>query len=80
MRRETVIDFFRVLGAFGHATALVAAAIVVAILLVGRWAPMATITAVWFVPLVVAGLLLAWVSALTRFFVARMRFAGRGDA
>lgn len=75
MKRTSVLDFLGVMRIVGYSLALVAALIVVALYLAGLQMQVSRVLAAPFTGLVAMGLLVAWVAALSRLFVRRMRFA-----
>jgi len=80
MKRTSVLDLLGVVRIVGYSLALVAVLALVALYLLSfLQSRLAWAFATPFTAMVLCGLLIAWVAALSRVFVRRMHFAGLQD-
>lgn len=79
MKRTSVLDFLGVVRIVGYLLAIVPALIAVVLYLIGHWWPLTGFLVAPFIGPVIVGLLLAWITGLSRVFVRRMHFASPQD-
>ncbi len=79
MKRTSVLDFLGVARILGYSLALVAAAVAVALYLLGFRLPVLRVFAPELAGPILLGLAVAWVAGLSRVFARRMRFATPQD-
>ncbi len=79
MKRTSVLDLLGVIRIVGYSLALVAALIAVALYFAGLRLPLVGIFATPFVGSIILGLLVAWITGLSRVLVRRMHFASPQD-
>lgn len=79
MKRTSVLDFLGVARILGYSTALVGAAIATVLYLLGTQLGLTRFIASAFAGPILLGLLVAWITGLSRVLVRRMHFASPQD-